>query len=453
MKRNLLIIFSRCPVPGKVKTRLIPLLGPDGAARLQRDMAAWLIKRLEPLLPDVNVRVYTDACGSCGIQSIFSPDLQVRIQVPGDIGRKMSAAFSEAFDEGFERVVLIGSDCPFITPDNIRHSFLKLEACDCVLGPAYDGGYYLIGLKRLCPDIFKDISWGGDTVLEQSLMKAHAHGMSTALLERLHDIDRPQDVELWKNLLRQSEPGISVIIPALNEGEKIVKTLRRLESGRNIEVIVVDGGSIDKTVELARLNGAEVISSASGRADQMNTGASFAAGEYLLFLHADTILPQGFDNDMRYTLADPRIIAGAFRPGFDSKGLSMRIIEYGAFLRSRYLSLPYGDQGLFIRKEDFREAQGFPELPIMEDAVFVTGLKKKGKVVTLDKKAVTSARRFEKLGAFRTWLINQCVIVVFLSGAKPGLIAELYRRHAGPAEWLGLLFRILFLKGFRIEAN
>jgi uncharacterized protein len=420
------------------------MLGSNGAARLQRDMTSWLIKSLRALPPEISLEVHTDGFDMPGMQKILGADLPIRFQESGNIGQKMFAAFSDAFEEGFEHIVLIGSDCPFITTDIIRQAFIRLETDDCVLGPAYDGGYYLIGLKQPCPGIFDGISWGGGIVLEQSLSKAQTLGLSTVLLERLHDIDLPQDIVLWKNLLRHNKQGLSVIIPTLNEGDKIVETLEALKTAENIKVIVADGGSSDKTVELARLNGAKVISSAGGRAAQMNAGAASATGEYLLFLHADTILPQGFDDDIRYALADPRIIAGAFRLGFDSKGLSMRIVESGVYLRSRYLNLPYGDQGIFVRSADFQEAQGFPELPIMDDAVFVSRLKKKGRVVTLNKKVITSARRYESLGAFRTWIINQCVIIGFSSGAEPDVLAKMYRSHAGIAEWFRLVCTALF---------
>lgn len=431
-------------MPGKVKTRLIPALGSNGAARLQRDMTSWIIKSVRVLPPEVSLEIHIDGCDMPGMEKLFGINPPMRLQAPGDIGQKMSAAFSGAFNEGFEHVVLIGSDCPFITPDIIRHAFIKLEKNDCVFGPAYDGGYYLIGLKEPCSGIFDGISWGDVLVLEQSHAKAQDLGLSMSLLDRLYDIDRPQDIVLWENMLKQNKQGLSVIIPTLNEGEKISETLKALEAAENIEVIVVDGGSTDKTVELARLNGVKVISSAAGRAAQMNIGALCAAGEYLLFLHADTILPQGFDDDIRCALADPGIIAGAFRLGFDSKMLSMRIIESGAFLRSRYLSLPYGDQGIFIRSADFQEAHGFPELPIMDDAVFVSGLKKKGRVVTLDKKVITSARRYDSLGTFRTWIINQCVIIGFSSGAGPDVLAKMYRSHAGIEEWFRLVCTALF---------
>jgi hypothetical protein len=437
--RNRLIIFSRYPSPGKVKTRLIPVLGPLGTARLQRDMTSSIIKSLSPLMPEIQLEVHTDNDDMPGMRKLFGEDLEYRLQGTGDIGNKMHHAFSGAFEQGAERVVLIGSDCPFITPEIINDAFGKLQTNDCVLGPAFDGGYYLIAMKKTCAGIFKGITWGGSLVLDQTLAKTQSLGLKTALLERLHDIDRAEDIKLWQEMVIQKKQSISIIIAALNEEQCINNTVKRALTGNNVEVIVIDGGSLDKTAGLAGIAGAAVIRSEPGRAHQMNEGAKFASGEILLCLHADTILPEDYDEALRKALLDPRIIAGAFGLRFDSKKLPMRIIQAGANLRSRFLGLPYGDQGIFIRKADFIEAGGFPELPIMDDAVFVSGLKEKGSIITLDKKVCTSARRYERLGVLRTWLINQCVITAFFCGAAPQEISDMYRTQEGLVNWVKLI--------------
>ena len=225
--------------------------------------------------------------------------------------------------------------------------------------------------------------------------------------------------------------SISIIIPALNEAASIVRTLSPLEGVENLEVIVVDGGSIDETAELAGSRGAQVIQSNPGKAVQMNTGAKAAAGDILVFLHADTLLPQDFSHLIVSALNQTDVAAGAFRLTIDSTGVSIRIIEYMANLRSRLLQLPYGDQALFIRKVLFEEIGGFPELPIMEDFILIRQLKRKGKIVLLPESVTTSPRRWLHLGIFKTWLINQLIIIAYYLGMPPERLTRLYRREEG----------------------
>jgi len=221
---------------------------------------------------------------------------------------------------------------------------------------------------------------------------------------------------------------LSVIIPAVDEAGNIGDVVGRAMSGPDVEVIVADGGSADGTPGAARASGAKVISTSPGRAHQMNAGAAEATGDVLLFLHADTRLPDGYKRHIEETLSGPGVVAGAFRLSIDSPGLALRIIERLANFRSRRMGLPYGDQGIFLRKRAFDEAGGFPELPIMEDYELMRRLKRRGRVALADAAAVTSARRWERLGVLRTTLINQLVIAGYILGVKPQRLKALYRR-------------------------
>jgi len=221
---------------------------------------------------------------------------------------------------------------------------------------------------------------------------------------------------------------LSVIIPAVDEAGNIGDVVGRAMSGPDVEVIVADGGSADGTPGAARASGAKVISTSPGRAHQMNAGAAEATGDVLLFLHADTRLPDGYKRHIEETLSGPGVVAGAFRLSIDSPGLALRIIERLANFRSRRMGLPYGDQGIFLRKRAFDEAGGFPELPIMEDYELMRRFKRRGRVALADAAAVTSARRWERLGVLRTTLINQLVIAGYILGVKPQRLKALYRR-------------------------
>ena len=220
--------------------------------------------------------------------------------------------------------------------------------------------------------------------------------------------------------------NISIIIPTCNEAQNISALLPELLTIPDVEVLVVDGGSSDETVEIAKALGAKVFSAPPGKALQMNAGAKAACGNILLFLHGDTRLAPGFVEKIYQALSHPNVAAGAFRLKIDGKGYGLRIIEWLANLRSRLLQMPYGDQGIFLTAEIFSAVGGFSPLPIMEDFELVRRLKRKGSIKILSLAATTSPRRWEKLGLLRTTFINQKIIIGYLLGVNPKKLADWY---------------------------
>lgn len=219
---------------------------------------------------------------------------------------------------------------------------------------------------------------------------------------------------------------ISIIIPVLNEENFIQNTLQNINNYAEVEILVIDGGSKDKTVELAQQMGVKVFKSPQiGRANQMNFGASIAQGEILLFLHADTLLPQGYTTIIRETLAKPQTIAGAFSLKIDGQEKGLRIIEMLVKLRCYLFSLPYGDQAIFLKKTVFEEIGGFPKQPIMEDYQLILNLKKQGRITISPLSVETSARRWQKLGIVKTTLINQLIILGYFLKISPTTLKRL----------------------------
>lgn len=221
---------------------------------------------------------------------------------------------------------------------------------------------------------------------------------------------------------------ISIIIPVLNEAARIAAVINQIEKSAEIEIIVVDGGSIDNTVEVASSLGVRVISTQKGRSLQMNTGAQIASGEILLFLHADTELPQGFAALVHAALNQLQVIAGAFELKIDGGHRGLRLIEKMVSLRSHFFQLPYGDQAIFIKAKTFWQFGGFPELPIMEDFEFIHRLKRYGKIKILPAAVITSGRRWQQLGILKTTLINQFMILGYYLGIPPEKLAYFYRK-------------------------
>jgi rSAM/selenodomain-associated transferase 2 len=345
----------------------------------------------------------------------------------------MHEAFRQAFQEGVEKVVIVGTDCPGLTEDLTQEAFAGLDQGDVALGPAKDGGYYLIGLRRPMEELFRGIPWGTGEVLAKTLETARRLGLRVSLLKLLDDVDRPEDLPAWEKFSSTPSlpsPLISIIIPTLDEEENIAACLASGRTSPNTEMIVVDGGSRDRTGEIARSCGAKVIQSVPGRARQMNAGAESATGDLLLFLHADTRLPRGFAHFVRRILSLPGALAGAFEFRLDAASPGLRLVERVTNWRSRCLQLPYGDQAIFIRSSLFREVGGFPDLPIMEDFAFIRRLKKKkrGRIHTASLPAITSARRWRVLGIWNTTLINQLIILAYYLGLSPARIHRLARR-------------------------
>ena len=354
----------------------------------------------------------------------------------GDLGDRLMRAFQSSFEQGAKAVVVIGIDCPGVTPAVLMQAYSQLKHHDGVLGPAADGGYYLIGLRQLVPELFTQIQWGTETVRQVTLAKAESLGMAIAQLDVLNDVDYPEDLIVWQSLsgkaFEKISGQLSVVIPVLNESEHIEATIQQVQDAAgkqaNLDIIVVDGGSVDNTVERAKATNVRVIPAASGRANQMNAGASIATGEYLLFLHADTQLPAEFYAHIRQCLSAPNTVAGAFELSIQGTHPGLRWVECGVKWRSRLFYMPYGDQAIFLRTDTFREMGGFPRLPIMEDFELIRNLKRRGNVAIAPATVRTSGRRWQRLGIIRTTLINQAIIIGYLSGIPTKQLAEWYRR-------------------------
>lgn len=217
-----LLIFIKEPVPGQVKTRLAAEIGPDAACHVYRRCAERTLERLSALREDISLCV-EPADATARIQAWLGSAWSLRPQRGVTLGERLAEATDRAFADGARQVVVVGSDSPWIDHELIEEAFSAMERADLVVGPAEDGGYYLLGLAKPAPGLFQAIPWSTSQVLNRTLAAARKSGLVNSLLPLRYDVDRLEDVRRWM----ASDPchGVTVPIPATCEA---TRTARRL---------------------------------------------------------------------------------------------------------------------------------------------------------------------------------------------------------------------------------
>jgi rSAM/selenodomain-associated transferase 2 len=225
-------------------------------------------------------------------------------------------------------------------------------------------------------------------------------------------------------------PALSIVMPVLDEGERITAAMEALAPlvARGAELIVVDGGSRDGTADRARAGSAVVLEAPRSRAAQMNAGAAAARGAALLFLHADTRLPDGADRLIAQALRSHAW--GRFDVRIEGRHPMLRVVAAMMNLRSRLTGIATGDQAMFVTRDAFEQAGRFPPQPLMEDIELSARLRRIGRPACLADRVATSGRRWERDGAWRTILLMWRLRFAYWRGAAP---ADLHRRYYGPS--------------------
>lgn len=223
------------------------------------------------------------------------------------------------------------------------------------------------------------------------------------------------------------KPEISIIIPTLNEAERIAATLDALAAfGEDVEIIVVDGGSTDATVSIAEnYRSVKILHSERGRGRQLQTGGGAASGEIFWFVHADTIVPPNAVIEIKRALQNPQIVGGNFTIRFDGWRFAAKFLSW-LYPKLNLLGLIYGDSAIFVRREVYERIGGFKLFPIFEDLDFVERLKKTGGIVTLPAVVITSSRRFENKSFLLTFLRWTILQTLYWLGVKPETLVKIY---------------------------
>ncbi len=428
-----LVVLAKYPRPGEVKSRLIPALGADGAAELARTFFERTVSegvRASELL-GMDPEVRGSGAPEAAFRALHHGAWRYADQGGGDLGDRLLRSCREAAASGAPSVLFVGTDCPDLDASVCDAALKALRTHRVALAPATDGGYVLLGLRLEKKDdlprmLFDRIPWGTDRVERETLGRLAGAGIRTAILPTFSDVDRPEDLAS----LRREDLPISVVIPARNESASIADAVRSALYGRAVDVIVADGGSADDTRTRAREAGSLVVQSGPGRGRQLNAGASEAAGEILLFLHADTTLPPGWAGRIRRAMDDPGTAGGAFRLSFRNASPGLAQVARWANVRARRLGVLFGDQGIFARASVFRSLGGFSDEPLMEDLAFVRALHACGRFELLPDAVETSGRRYERNGVFRTWLFHQLLLAGWFAGIPGATLARLRTRFS-----------------------
>jgi rSAM/selenodomain-associated transferase 2 len=219
---------------------------------------------------------------------------------------------------------------------------------------------------------------------------------------------------------------VSIVVPTLNEAARIEACLRRLRSQfPGCELVVVDGGSTDGTVDLAARY-ASTVHSAAGRATQMNAGAAVSRSDILWFIHADCQVPADALDLLRQALLDPVVVGGGLRLSFDQRSVGLDYLAASSNVRARRLGWIFGDQAMFVRREVFDSVGGFPQLPLMEDLEMSRILRRRGRLVVLPATVTASARRLVEQGVWRMTVLMQLLKLQYLLGVDPERIRRRY---------------------------
>ena len=433
-----LCIFAKPPVAGAAKTRLAAEIGAQRASALAR---AFLCDTCAAARALTWARPVLATTGELEPALRTELDLPVWPQGDGDLGARMERVLARALTEA-PFAIAVGADSPGLPPRFLEAARAALATADAVIGPADDGGFYLLGLRRCPSGLLADLPWSAPDTCARTVERLRAHGLTVSELAPWFDVDRADDLARLHDLLDTGAivasatrrilgaPRVSIIMPVLDEAGRISRAVDDVLAlpGRK-EVIVVDGGSRDDTLARALAKPVLVIESARGRARQMNAGAEIAAGDVLLFLHADTTLPVDALALALRTLDDADVIAGAFRTWTvaDSNDVPwFAPLLHLADMRSRYTSLPYGDQAMFVRAEAFRQVGGFPDQPLMEDLELSRRLRRRGRIVTVPARVCVSGRRFIARPLFYTVVVNTFP-ALYRFGVSPDRLAKLYR--------------------------
>jgi len=434
--RQALILFMRQPQAGQVKTRLAATHGDQFALELyvkllRRTLGVCLT--FQQGRPNVDLLVFaTPAVAIPEIARDFPGPWRLLPQTDGHLGRRMDQAFATCRQLGYRRTVLVGTDLCDLDATDLEAAFAELVRAPVVLGPAADGGFYLVGLRPVSHLAFHPKTWGTSSVYARTRAAFGAAGLIVRSLAVRHDLDTAADLARI-----QHDPmftgRVSVIVPTRRRPEQVQPFLDRIRTGLwpGDEILLVHPAApgpvqpppaacdhLHRTIR--------VLPSALGRGRQLNAGAGAATGDLLWFLHDDCQPPAGFGYHPHRFAARTDQALGCFRLAFEPSCPELDLIAAWANLRTRIRHRPYGDQGLFCRRRIYDQIGGFQRPMLMEDVEFVRRALTLGGLTIIDEPIRTAPSRYLERGIWRASLQNHLLMLLHALGIDDATLYRLY---------------------------
>jgi len=458
-----LLLFSKAPLPGIVKTRLIRdrVCDPKSACLFYTLMLRDIFTTLCKVVKERNIHLiisYTPGFARKEFEEILPECLKTRttffVQPNVDVVERVAASFKYAFQAGFSYAILFPGDVPDINRNDIKVAMSALEKATSsrvpfmVIGPAHDGGAYLIGVNVYTPLEFVTELDDANKVSSRLVLFCQKNKVGYVLLENRMDIDDSLDCYVFaklahkpshtldfilthmKNLIPNKSKLISVIVPVLNEENTLQHFIRCIknQSLTDYELIIVDGGSVDNTLSIATKYADRVVVTKNGRQVQENIGACSAKGEILVFIYADIVFPNNLLECIARVCKIKNIVAGSGELKYSSLKIRYRFIEILRKLAADILGVEGMNPFFFVKQEAFWRIGGFNQKVLEEGVDASRKLKKFGYVVRLPLICYASARRFEKKGFVRTLIIWAFTVILSYFGLKmSGLERKIWR--------------------------
>ena len=435
--KQALLIFLRYPEPGRVKSRLAADIGAAEAARVYEKLTRRTLgvaADFQRQHSDVDLFLfYTPPEKKSQIAEAFPGPWGFVSQQGDHLGARMGGAVQQVLSQGYSQVLLVGTDLADLEASDFTDAFEAVAKGYAALGPTADGGFYLIGLNRPCPSAFEPAMWGTPDIFNRTQELLTSSGFRVQRLAERMDVDRLEDLA---GLQRQAwfDATLSIIIPTVNSLVQLGPLLRHLRQQfrPGDEIIIIKAARDDahpahaKPIEFAP----KILCAVAhrGRGHQLNRGVRLAKGNLLFFLHDDSLPPPNFAYAISKLCAQPEMSLGCFSLAFSPSQPLLDGIARWANLRTKVFGLPYGDQGLFCRREMFDKVGGFKKLYLMEDVDFVRSCRRFGRILMLPDSIATSPERYLRKGILRTSLQNHLTMLFYHLGVSDRRLYSLYYR-------------------------
>lgn len=422
----LVMAFLKAPRPNLVKEQLAREIGSERALDVYRGMVERQLRQI-PRGWAVEIH-YTPDNAEEEMRNWLGAGYTYVVQSGEDFGARLRNGFAHAFASGRVEVLAIAGECPELDTATLFEVITRLRRADLVLGPANEGGLFLVALRRPAGELFERIPWGTPNVLSLMLARAKISGVSRELLTPKDDIDGVTAYRRYLQRVATESSGdrIAVVINAFNNVSTIGAAVDAARQAFLFSpLIVVDGGSTDGTAETAAAHGAQVVSAGRSRGRQRRMGVNAAASaDWLLFLHADSLLPGNAQGLVAGFIEQPRAQVATFRLRFDSTSRFLRSCAWFSRFSSPVTS--FGPQGILIRRAFYEALGGFPDWALFEDVELLRRARAVTPVHVLPGYITASAHRFHERGPVAAQWLNARLLARRMMGGSASELAERY---------------------------